>query len=94
MGDYRKCFLCGRSETSYNRLEVHHCIQGRGRRQISDRYGLTVLLCPECHRLSEYSAHKNAETADYLHKYAQRKAMQEQGLTVEQFIEIFGKNYL
>ena len=90
----RKCFLCGRSETEYNRLELHHCIQGRGRRAICDRYGLTVLLCHNCHNEKPFGAHYNKETADYLHKYAQEKAMRENNWTVEQFIEVFGKNYL
>jgi hypothetical protein len=30
----------------------------------------------------------------YLHQYGQRKAMKENGWTIEQFIEVFGKNYL
>ena len=92
--EYRICFICERSETSYNRLEVHHIFQGRGRRQLSDRYGLTVLLCRNCHTQSKYSVHQNAEVADYLHRYGQRKAMNEQGWDKETFIAIFGKNYL
>ena len=35
---YRRCFLCGRSETNSNRLEVHH-IFGGANRKLSDRYG-------------------------------------------------------
>lgn len=94
MSEYRKCFLCGRSETEYNRLEVHHLFQGRGRRQICDRYGLTVPLCHSCHNEPPLGAHYNKETADYLHKYGQRKAMTEQGWSTAEFIGIFGKNYL
>lgn len=30
----------------------------------------------------------------YLHEYGQHKAMLENGWTIEQFIEVFGKNYL
>lgn len=94
MSEYRKCFLCGRSETEYNKLEVHHIFQGRGRRQLSDRYGLTVLLCRNCHTQSKYSAHMNGDVADYLHRYGQRKAMAENGWSSAEFREIFGKNYL
>jgi hypothetical protein len=94
MMEYRKCFICERSETSYNRLEVHHIFQGRGRRQLSDRYGLTVLLCRNCHTQSKYSAHQNADVARYLHRYGQEKAMREQGWTKDEFKAIFGKNYL
>lgn len=75
-------------------MERHH-IYGGARRKLSEKYGLVVYLCGErCHRLGEYSAHQNAETADYLHKYGQEKAMKENNWTVEQFIEVFGKNYL
>ena len=89
----RKCFLCGRNGLG-DRLERHH-IFGGARRQLSEKYGLVVYLCGErCHRLGEYSAHQNAEIADYLHKYGQKKAMSENNWTVEQFIKVFGKNYL
>lgn len=89
----RKCFICGRNGNG-DRLELHH-IFGGARRQLSEKYGLTVYLCGErCHRNGEYSAHRNAEVAAYLHRYGQRKAMQENGWTAEQFAEIFGKNYL
>lgn len=89
----RKCFLCGRNGLG-DRLERHH-IFGGARRQLSEKYGLVVYLCGErCHRLGEYSAHQNAEIADYLHKYGQKKAMSENNWTVEKFVEVFGKNYL
>ncbi|MBR5941563.1 MAG: hypothetical protein IKZ88_09940 [Neisseriaceae bacterium] len=75
-------------------MERHH-IFGGARRQLSEKYGLVVYLCGErCHRLGEYSAHQNAEIADYLHKYGQKKAMSENNWTVEKFVEVFGKNYL
>lgn len=93
MSDYKVCFLCKRNG-NLDRLELHHIFSG-GRRKLSDRYGLTVWLCGErCHRLGEYSAHRNAEVADYLHKYGQRKAMKEQGWTTEDFMKVFGANYL
>ena len=89
----KKCFLCGRNGRG-DRLERHH-IFGGARRPLSEKYGLVVYLCGErCHRLGEYSAHQNAEIADYLHKYGQEKAIKENNWTIEQFIEVFGKNYL
>lgn len=89
----RKCFLCGRNGNG-DRLERHH-IFGAANRPLSEKYGLTVYLCGErCHRTGRYSVHQNAEVADYLHRYGQRKAMQEQGWTAEEFKDIFGKNYL
>lgn len=93
MDDYRKCFLCHRTETSYNRLEVHHIFSGANRK-LSEKYGLTVTLCHECHNEPPFGAHYNADVMDYLHRYGQEKAMQEQGWTEDEFREIFGKNYL
>lgn len=89
----RRCFLCGRNGNG-DPLERHH-IFGAANRPLSEKYGLTVYLCGNrCHRLGKYSAHQNAEVAAYLHRHGQRKAMQEQGWSVAEFIEIFGKNYL
>lgn len=90
---YKKCFLCGRNGNG-DRLERHH-IFGAANRSKSEKYGLVVWLCGErCHRNGKYSAHQNGEVMKYLHQYGQRKAMQDQGWTVEQFMEVFGKNYL
>ena len=91
----KSCFLCGRNGRG-DRLERHHQhIFGGARRPLSEKYGLVVYLCGErCHRGGEYSAHKNGEIAAYLHKYGQEKAMQENNWTVEQFVEVFGKNYI
>ena len=58
------CFLCGNYET----LEEHH-IFGGARRPISTKYGLTVHLCPWCHRIDADSAHRSGKTAELLHQY-------------------------
>jgi len=91
--DFKKCFICGRNGNG-DRLERHH-IFGGARRDLSEKYGLTVYLCGErCHRNGKYSAHQNAKISEYLHKYGQQKAMQEQGWTKEKFMKIFSCNYL
>ena len=83
------CFLCG----NYEQLEEHH-IFGGARRPISTKYGLTVHLCPWCHRIDADSAHRSGKTAELLHQYGQQKAMVEQKWSREEFIAHFGKNYL
>ena len=89
----KKCFLCGRNGFG-DQLERHH-IFGGANRKLSEEYGLVVWLCGErCHRSGVFSAHQNGEVADFLHRYGQRKAMQENGWTEEEFKNIFGKNYL
>lgn len=91
--EYRVCFLCGRSESAYNRMEVHHLFGGANRKK-SDRLGLVVPLCHGCHNEPPYGVHFNKETMQMLHEYGQRKAMEENGWTTEDFIREFGKNYL
>ena len=91
--EYKQCFLCKRNGNG-DRLERHH-IFGGGRRQLSEKYGLVVYLCgSRCHREGKYSAHQNAEIMAFLHRYGQQKAMEENNWTKEDFIEVFGANYL
>lgn len=84
-----ECFLCGNYET----VEKHHIFGGPFRSK-ADKLGLTVMLCPWCHQYDADSAHKSGETRKILHKYGQRKAMAEQGWSVDEFIREFGRNYL
>jgi len=84
-----KCFLCQR----YRPLETHHIFNGANRK-LSEKYGLTVRLCSECHRTSKYSAHNDKHTMSLLKRIGQRKAMDENGWSVDEFIRIFGKNYI
>lgn len=91
--EYKTCFLCGRNGNG-DPLEHHH-IFGGDRRKLSEKYGLYVYLChSRCHIYGPYSPHQNGEVMDYLHKYGQRKAMKEQGWTTEDFMKVFGANYL
>lgn len=85
----RKCALC-RSPLS---IEEHHVFEG-SRRKKSEAYGLKVYLCPFHHRISSNSVHLCEELNRDLKVWAQRKAMQHYGWSVEDFIKIMGKNYL
>lgn len=94
MAEFKECFLCKRNGNG-DRLERHHIFGGVANRPLSEKYGLVVYLCGErCHRNGEYSVHRNKEVMQYLHKYGQRKCMEEQGWTTEEFVSVFGKNYL
>lgn len=84
-----KCFVC-RSTLS---LEEHHVFEG-SRRNKSEKYGLKVKLCPFHHRISNQSVHLNEDINRDLKRWAQRKAMEYYGWTVEEFINLMGKNYL
>ena len=88
-----KCWLCGRNGAG-DALERHHCFGGALRKK-SEKYNLTVYLCGErCHRNGKDAVHRNANTMQVLHEYGQRKAMEENGWTAEEFMQQFYKNYL
>jgi len=84
------CFLCGK----HGYMETHHLCFGVGLRKLSEKYGLTVDLCPECHRTSPRAVHQCAEVANMLRAYGQKKWMDETGGSIDDFRRIFGKNYL
>ncbi len=83
------CLMCRR----YGTLEQHHIFGGPYRKK-SDRYGLVVGLCHWCHNEPPEGVHHNAANMAKLKQYGQRKAMKENGWSVEDFIREFGKNYL
>mgnify|MGYP002513816592 CR=1 FL=1 len=85
----RKCFICGRTSN----LERHH-IFGASNRKKSEKYGLVVDLCHNCHNEPPMGVHHNQYTMLFLHQYGQERAMREQGWTVDEFRNEFGKNYL
>lgn len=87
----KACYLCGRNGNS-DRLEEHH-IFNKSERKFSEKYGLKVWLCGErCHRNGKYAVHRCNETAVRLKREAQEKF--EETHTREEFMQIFGKNYL
>lgn len=86
--DPSRCFLCGKTVG----LEEHH-IFGGARRKWSEKYGLKVMLCGiECHRLGKNSAHMNRKTGDSLKRLGQIAF--EARHSHDEFMQIFGKNYL
>lgn len=90
----RTCWLCGKNGCG-EPLDKHHIFGGVAYRKKSERYGLTVFLCHDsCHENGPESVHRNPETRQRLQEYGQRRAMEENGWTVEDFIREFGKNHL
>ena len=81
--------MCGRT----TELECHHLFGGTRRKQ-ADQLGLVVDLCAWCHREGPEAAHRSAETMQRLHEYGQLAAMEAFGWDVEEFVAVFGKNYL
>lgn len=85
----RCCVLCGSNKW----IERHHIFGGALRKK-SEKYGLVVDLCHNCHNEPPDGVHHNKGAMLKLHKYGQIKAMQEQGWTIERFRKEFRKNYL
>lgn len=87
------CFLCGQNPCG-DPLDKHH-IYGGANRNKSEKYGLFVFIHHnKCHIFGKMSVHQNAEINNALKARAQKAAMEYYGWTVDDFRNIFGKNYL
>jgi hypothetical protein len=84
----KKCFVCG---TCIN-LHDHHIFFGMANRKLSEKYGLKVWLCGRDHNQSNDGVHFNRELDLYIKQVGQRAFEREH--TREEFMKIFGKNYL
>lgn len=85
----KKCYFCGSTQW----IERHH-VFGGACRKLSERYGLVVDLCHYCHNEPPDGVHFNAERRKELQRKTQLWAMEKYGWTEEDFIKIFGRNYL
>jgi hypothetical protein len=83
------CFMCGANRW----LEWHH-VFGAALKKKSEKYGLMVRLCHYCHNEPPGGVHQNRERRLKLQAFAQKKAMDHYGWSVEDFIKEFYKNYL
>lgn len=90
-----ECYLCrilyGRCNT--RGLHLHHIYEGTGRRKMSDKYGLTVKLCPMHHNASNEGVHFNKEN-DLIVKRMGQQYYEENIGSREEFIRDFIKSYL
>ena len=84
----KECFLTGCTIG----LHKHHLFYGTSNRKNSEKYGLWVYLTPELHNTTNNGVHFNKEL-DLLCKRAGQNAFEETH-TREEFIKIFGRNYL
>ena len=90
----RECYLCGATEGSrYQAMHWHH-IFGGPNRNLSEKYGLKVRLCGySCHEYGPNAVHQNHDVDIQLKQIGQR-AFEEKHGTREDFMRIFGKNWL
>ena len=85
----KECYVCH----SRGLLHSHHIYAG-GKRQLSEKYGLKIWLCPSDHNMSDRGIHFNPMLDSQVKAMAQRKAMEHYGWSEEDFIKIFRRNYL
>lgn len=82
-----RCYLCGQIGCT----EEHH-IFGGANRKLSEKHGLKVDLCMDCHRTGKEAVHNSIETNRKLQKIGQ-KAFEKTG-SKEEFMKTFGRNYI
>ena len=83
----QRCYLCGRQIN----LERHHIMAGTANRKLSEKYGLWVYLCHDCHTGTE-GAQYNSSAGIKLKQIAQTAF--ESKYSHEEWMELFRKNYL
>lgn len=80
--DLEHCYLCGNKKQ-----ELHELVEGKNR-QASMKYGLVIPICRKCHILVT----NDRTLQEKLHKVAQKEFKKH--YKSENFVQIFGKNYL
>ena len=85
-----RCFLCDARGVS---LEEHH-VFGGGCRKLSEHYGLKVYLCHRCHNEPPKGVHFCREEREKLQSRVQKTAMRYFNWSTEDFIKIFGRNFV
>lgn len=85
----KECFICKTTQW----LELHHVFGGANRKR-SEKDGLTVYLCHYHHNEPPQGVHHNRKNMDRLRAYAEKKWLEHYGKTVEEFIKVYGRNYL
>lgn len=80
--DFTSCIECGRTNV---KIDKHEIFGGRNR-QISIKMGLVIPFCRICHNSQEKQKKWKA--------IGQKKYMKHYNKNIEEFISIFGKNYL
>ena len=89
------CYLCQKLHPEWwprAATDEHHVVFGTANRNLSEKYGLKVYLCPEHHTISDECPHRNHEIARLLQREAQKAF--EKHFPALDFLKIFGWNYL
>jgi hypothetical protein len=87
--------VCGQGENWNDPFDKHHVFGGANRKN-SEAEGLVVYLHHfSCHESGPNAVHRNRETDLKLKRAAERAWLKaNEGTTVEDFMLIFGRNYI
>ena len=85
----KQCIVCG----SWN-VEDHHIFFGVAKRKLSEKYGLKVWLCPTHHRGTQGVHGRDGHKLDMELKQLGQKCFEYHYGDREEFIRVFGRNYL
>lgn len=89
MSGERECYLCGNPN-----VHKHHIYGGTGRRNIADREGCWVYLCPAHHNMSKHGVHFDKALDDRLKQECQIVWMLNNDCGEREFAALFGRSYL
>lgn len=85
------CLICNETLN----LHIHEVFFGRnGNRDLSIREGLCVSLCPYHHNASNHGVHLNRELDLKIKCWAEKKWLEHNNKTIDDFRALFGKNYI
>ena len=87
--NFNRCLVC----KTYLNIHKHEIFFGRGKRELSIKYGLVVPLCQKHHQGTNGVHGKNGHTLDIELKKLGQKAF-ERTHTREEFMSLFYKDYL
>ena len=86
--DLEHCYLCTKKGIkNVTKDDLHELIEGKNR-QASMKYGLVIPICRKCHEIVT----NDKTLQDKLHKVAQKEFKKH--YKTENFVQIFGKNYI
>lgn len=86
--DLEHCYLCTKKGIkNIPKDDLHELVEGKNR-QVSMKYGLVIPICRKCHNLVT----NDRTLQEKLHKVAQKEFKKH--YKSENFVQIFGKNYL
>ena len=83
----KQCYLCGK----ITGLSVHHVFGGVANRPISEKYGLKVWLCHECHTGTEGAQYDKLKN---LRLKQDAQFAYERTHSRNEWMKLIGKNYL